>query len=44
LPPTPMPDQKLIASASQINQQTGLTPTEEAVLSDPLDRAIARRT
>ena len=43
LPPTPMPDQKLVASASQINQQTGLTRTEAALLS-PSEQVIARRT
>jgi len=39
LPPTPMPDQKLVASAPQINQQTGLTRTETALLS-PSEQAI----
>ena len=43
LPPTPMPDQKLVASAPQINQQTGLTRTESALLS-PSEQVIARRT
>ena len=41
LPPTPMPDQKLVASAPQINQQTGLTRTEERLLS-PSDQAYYR--
>ena len=40
---TPMPDQKLVASAPQINQQTGLTRTESALLS-PSEQVIARRT
>ena len=40
---TPMPDKKLVASASQINQQTGLTRTESALLS-PSEQVIARRT
>ena len=43
LPPTPMPDQKLVASMPQINPQTGLTPTEAALLS-PSEQEIARRT
>jgi hypothetical protein len=43
LPPTPMPDQKLVASMPQINQQTGLTRTETALLS-PSEQEIARRT
>ena len=43
LPQTPMPDQKLVASAPQINQQTGLTRTESALLS-PSEQVIARRT
>ena len=43
LPPTPMPDQKLVASAPQINQQTGLTRTQSALLS-PSEQEIARRT
>ncbi len=43
LPGTPMPDQKLVASAPQINQQTGLTRTESALLS-PSEQVIARRT
>ena len=42
LPPTPMPDQKLVASAPQINQQTGLTRTQSALLS-PSEQVIARR-
>ena len=41
LPPTPMPDQKLVASMPQINQQTGLTRTEERLLS-PSDQAYYR--
>ena len=40
---TPMPDQKLVASAPQINQQTGLTRTQSALLS-PSEQEIARRT
>ena len=43
LPGTPMPDQKLVASMPQINQQTGLTRTESALLS-PSEQVIARRT
>ena len=43
LPKTPMPDQKLVASAPQINQQTGLTRTQSALLS-PSEQAIVRRT
>ena len=43
LPSTPMPDAKLVANASQINQQTGLTQTEAALLS-PSEQVIARRT
>ena len=43
LPPTPMPDKKLISSMPQINQQTGLTRTESALLS-PSEQVIARRT
>ena len=43
LPPTPMPDQKLVASMPPINQQTGLTRTESALLS-PSEQVIARRT
>jgi hypothetical protein len=43
LPPTPMPDAKMVASAPQINQQTGLTQTEAALLS-PSEQVIARRT
>jgi len=43
LPQTPMPDQKLVASMPQINQQTGLTRTESALLS-PSEQVIARRT
>ena len=43
LPQTPMPDKKLVASAPQINQQTGLTQTESALLS-PSEQVIARRT
>jgi len=40
---TPMPDKKLVASVPQINQQTGLTRTESALLS-PSEQVIARRT
>ena len=40
---TPMPDKKLVASLPQINQQTGLTRTESALLS-PSEQVIARRT
>ena len=43
LPQTPMPDKKLIASMPQINQQTGLTRTQSALLS-PSEQEIARRT
>ena len=43
LPGTPMPDKKLVASMPQINQQTGLTRTESALLS-PGEQVIARRT
>jgi len=43
LPQTPMPDQKLVASMPQVNQQTGLTRTEAALLS-PSEQEIARRT
>jgi hypothetical protein len=43
LPQTPMPDQKLVASMPQVNQQTGLTRTETALLS-PSEQEIARRT
>jgi hypothetical protein len=43
LPGTPMPDKKLVASMPQINQQTGLTQTEAALLS-PSEQVIARRT
>ena len=43
LPQTPMPDKKLVASMPQINQQTGLTRTESALLS-PSEQVIARRT
>ena len=40
---TPMPDKKLVASMPQINQQTGLTRTQSALLS-PSEQVIARRT
>ena len=43
LPSTPMPNQRLVASIPQINQQTGLTQTEAALLS-PSEQEIARRT
>ena len=43
LPQTPMPDKKLVASMPQINQQTGLTRTQSALLS-PSEQEIARRT
>ena len=43
LPGTPMPDKKLVASMPQINQQTGLTRTQSALLS-PSEQVIARRT
>ena len=43
LPQTPMPDKKLVASIPQVNQQTGLTRTETALLS-PSEQEIARRT
>ena len=42
LPPTPMPDQKLVASMPQINPQTGLTHTENALLSNE-EKAIKLR-
>jgi hypothetical protein len=38
-----MPDQKLVASMPQINQQTGLTRTQSALLS-PSEQVIAKRT
>ena len=38
---TPMPDKKLVASMPQINQQTGLTRTEERLLS-PSEQAYYR--
>jgi len=40
---TSMPDRKLVARAPQINQQTGLTRTQSALLS-PSEQVIARRT
>jgi len=40
---TPMPDQRLVASVPQINQQTGLTRTQSALLS-PSEQVIARKT
>jgi hypothetical protein len=40
---TPMPDKRLVASAPQIDQQTGLTRTQSALLS-PEEQVIARRT
>jgi len=43
LPKTAMPDKKLVASTPQINQQTGLTRTQSALLS-PSEQVIARRT
>jgi len=43
LPGTPMPDKKLVASMPQINQQTGLTRTQSALLS-PSEQVIAGRT
>ena len=43
LPPTSMPDQQLVASASQINQQTGLTHSENALLSNE-EKAINLRS
>ena len=43
LPKTSMPDPKLVASTPQINQQTGLTRTQSALLS-PSEQVIARRT
>ena len=43
LPQTPMPDKKLVASMPQINQQTGLTRTQSALLS-PSEQEITRRT
>jgi hypothetical protein len=41
LGPTPMPNNRLFATAP-VN--TNLTRTESALLSDPLEREIARRT
>jgi hypothetical protein len=38
-----MPDQKLVASAPQINQQTGLTHSENALLSNE-EKAIKLRS
>ena len=38
---TPMPDKRLVASMPQINQQTGLTRTEERLLS-PSEQAYYR--
>jgi hypothetical protein len=43
LPETPQVDQKLVASAPQINQQTGLTATEDAWLSNE-EKAIKLRS
>jgi len=43
LPPTPMPDQRMVASAPQINQQTGLTHSENALLSNE-EKAIKLRS
>ena len=46
LPTPPLPDSgqpKLVASAPQINQASGLTTTQEALLS-PTDKVIASRT
>ena len=43
LPQTAMPDKRLVASAPQIDQQTGLTRTQSALLS-PSEQIIARRT
>tara|TARA_R100000008_G_scaffold68991_1_gene46297 strand:+ start:1053 stop:5507 length:4455 start_codon:yes stop_codon:yes gene_type:complete len=43
LPKTSMPNQKLVASAPQINRQTGLTRSESALLS-PSEQEIARKT
>jgi hypothetical protein len=43
LPKTPVPDAKMVASAPQIDQQTGLTRTQAALLS-PEEQVIARRT
>ena len=40
---TSMTDQRLVASTPQINQQTGLTRTQSALLS-PSEQVIARRT
>jgi len=42
LPSTPMPDQNLVASMPQINPQTGLTHTENALLSNE-EKAIKLR-
>ena len=43
LPDTPMPDQRLVASMPQVNQQTGLTRNQSALLS-PTEKVIAGRT
>jgi len=42
LPDTPMPDQRLVASMPQVNQQTGLTRNQSALLS-PTEQLIARK-
>ena len=42
LPPTPGVDQNLVASMPQINPQTGLTHTENALLSNE-EKAIKQR-
>ena len=43
LPPTSMPDQQLVASTPQINKQTGLTHSENALLSNE-EKAIKLRS
>ncbi len=42
-PPLPNTPQPTIKTAQNINPQTGLTPTESALLS-PSEQVIARRT
>ena len=43
LPPTSMPDKNMVASVPQINSQTGLTRTENALLSNQ-EKAIKLRS
>ena len=42
LPPTPSPN--IVTNVPQKSPITNLTRTEDAVLSDTLDRAIAKKT